>query len=167
MRERCRTDEQNDADDEQSRAQHPRDHPGTGSDDRRRPIGNDLAHCLTDLGRIETHHQDRIGAHHRGVFNQAIDRVTARLLEQQGIFVDLAADDRAQPGHDVATEAAAPDDDAKALTLDLGYLVAGDVFGGNNQHDVLRSVGALEAWPNRLSRVGKTTQQAVSVLMIS
>jgi hypothetical protein len=52
-----------------------------------------------------------------------------RLFEQLGVFVDLAADDRAQPGHDVAAEPAASDNDAKTLTLDFEHPVMGDVLG--------------------------------------
>jgi hypothetical protein len=71
--------------------------------------------------------------------------------------VDLATDDRAQPGHDVAAEATAPDNDAKALALNLRHLVAGDIFGGNNQHDFLRWVGRSSLAESPLG-VGKTTQ---------
>ncbi len=61
-----------------------------------------------------------------------------RLFEQLGVFVDLAADDRAQPGHDVAADPAAADDDAKALALDLDDPVVGDVLGGDDQHGALQ-----------------------------
>jgi hypothetical protein len=60
--------------------------------------------------------------------------MTPRFLEELGVFVDLAADDRAQPGHDVAAEPAAAHDDPEALALDLGDAVMRDVFGRDDEH---------------------------------
>ena len=60
--------------------------------------------------------------------------MTPGLLEQLGVFGDFAADDRAQPGHDVAAQPAAAHDDPKTLALDLGYPVMGDILGGDDQH---------------------------------
>src|SRR5271170_3605666 len=90
-----------------------------GLDQGRSAVGDDLAHRLPDLGRIEAHHQDRVGPHRRRVLDKAVDRMTPRLFKQLGVFADLAADDRAQPGHDVAAEPAAAHNDAKTLALDL------------------------------------------------
>ena len=56
-----------------------------------------------------------VRAHRRRVLHQPVDRAAPRLFEELGIFVDLPADDRAQPGHNVAAETAAAHDDAKAL----------------------------------------------------
>jgi class 3 adenylate cyclase len=136
-----RTEAKN-GDAQQRATHHAEDLSGDALDHRRRPVGNDFAHRLADLGRIEAHHQHGVGAHHGGVAYQAIDGVAARLFEQLGVFVDLAADDRAQSGHDVAAETAASDDNAKALPLGLDDPVAGDGLGGYDQHSCLRSVVA-------------------------
>src|SRR5713226_9436975 len=68
---------------------------GIGLEDDGRAVGDDLAHGLADLRRIEAHHDDGIGAHGGGVPHQTVDRLAPRFLEQAGIFVDLAADDGA------------------------------------------------------------------------
>ena len=85
-------------------------------------------------GGIEAHHQDRVGPHHRGVLHHPVNCVAARLLQHLGVFADLAADDAAQAGHDVAAEAAAAHGDAEALAERLAHVVAGDRFGGGDKH---------------------------------
>ena len=62
---------------------------------------------MADLGGIEAHHHDSVRLHETRVFHQAIHGVAARLLEELRVLGDLAPDERAQPGHDVAAEAAA------------------------------------------------------------
>jgi len=61
--------------------------------------------------------------------------VAARLLEELRVLADLTADERAEPGHDVAAEAAASYDDTEYLTLDLAHPVTRDVLGRDDQHD--------------------------------
>src|SRR6516164_2195151 len=129
---------------------------GERFDHRGGAVRDDLAHRLTDLGRIEAHHQDRVGAHHGGVLHQPVDRLAAGLFEQMGVFVDLAADQGAQPRHDVAAEPAAADDNAKTLTLDLDHPVTGDILGRNHQHPSLhRSNAAHEVTRDCLNSANK------------
>ena len=79
-----------------------------------------------------------VGAHRGGVSHEPVDRMATRLFEQLGVFVDFAADDRAQPGHDVAAEPAAAHDNPKALTFNLGHPVTADIFRRNYEHCPLR-----------------------------
>src|SRR4051812_43872761 len=51
--------------------------------------------------------------------------------------MDLATDDRAQSGHDVAANAAAADHHAEALTLAFPHSIARDVLGRDDQHGSL------------------------------
>src|SRR5262249_56794283 len=95
-------------------------------DDRCRAVGDDFAHRLADFCGIEPHHQHCIGAHRTRVLDETVDCMTPRLLEQLSVLVDFAADDRAQPRHDVAAQATATDHDPKALTFDVGDPVTGD-----------------------------------------
>src|SRR5215472_5728348 len=75
-------------------------------EDHGRAVGDDLAHGLADLGGVEAHHDDAVGPHGGGVLDQPVDRLAAGLLEELGVFVDLAAHDGAEAGHDVAAEPA-------------------------------------------------------------
>src|SRR5438093_447413 len=95
---------------------------------------DDLAHRLPDFRGVKAHRDDRVGAHHGRIFGQTIDCLASRVLEQVGVFMNLAADNRAQPGHHVAAEPAAADDDAKALSLDLDYAVTRNILGSDDQH---------------------------------
>src|SRR3954447_11726302 len=60
--------------------------------------------------------------------------MTPRLLAQLRIFMDLAADDRAQTGNDVAADPPAAHNDPEALSLDLDDPVMGYVLGRDDQH---------------------------------
>src|SRR5579885_367594 len=99
-----------------------------------RAISDDLAHGLADLRGIETHHDHAVGPHGRGVLDHAVDRLAPRFLQRAGVFVDLATDDRAQPGHEIAADAAAAHDHPEALSLDLSYPLPRDAFTGRDQH---------------------------------
>lgn len=67
------------------------------------------------------------------------------LLKQLCIFVDLAADDRAQPGHDVAADPATAYDNSKALPFDLAHPVTGDILRCYHQHYRLQLWSVIEA----------------------
>ncbi len=74
-------------------------------------------------------------------------RRSARVLFQRlRVFVDLAADDRAQPGHDVAAESPAADDHAEDLTQRGRHAVSGDILGRGDDH-ALSSVTRRPACP--------------------
>src|SRR5580693_19176 len=77
-------------------------------DDRRGAIGHDLAHRLSHLGGIETHHDDGIRTHRGRVAHHAVDGLAPRLFEQLRVFVDLAADP-ARAHHDAEDLAESPD----------------------------------------------------------
>jgi hypothetical protein len=79
---------------------------GVGLEDHGGSVGDDLAHGLADLGRIETHHDDAVGAHRCGVAHHPVDGVPPGFLEKLRVFRDLAADDGAQSGHDISADAA-------------------------------------------------------------
>src|SRR5205085_9873331 len=64
----------------------------------------------------------------------AVDRVATRLLQQLGVFLDLAATQGAQARHDVAAQAAAAHDQAEDLALRLDHLITGNVFSRSNDH---------------------------------
>src|SRR3954469_5805505 len=87
-----------------------RDGSGVGLDDDRRSVRNDLGHRSRELAAVEAHRDHRVGAHQRGVLHQPIEGLPTRVLEELGVFVDLAAAERPEPGDQVAGEAAAPDD---------------------------------------------------------
>src|SRR3954451_10395834 len=75
-----------------------------GLQDHGRAIGDDLAHGLADLRGIEAHHDDGIGTHGRGILDHPVDGMAPRLFQQSRIFMDLAADDGAKPGDDIAPD---------------------------------------------------------------
>jgi hypothetical protein len=60
--------------------------------------------------------------------------MAASFLEQGGVFLDLAAEERAQSRSQIASKSAAPHDDSEALTLDLANTVTGDVFSRDHKH---------------------------------
>src|SRR3984893_1924218 len=110
--ERANRANQSDAADDEQRGTATALSAGHRLDYRCGAVGDDLAHRLSDLRRVEAHHDDRVGSHHGGIFRQAIDRLAPRLLEKVGVVVDLPTDGRAQSSHDVPAEPAAADDDA-------------------------------------------------------
>src|SRR5471032_2505429 len=101
-----------------------------------RAVSDDLAHGLADFGRVETHHDDRVAAHLLRILHHAVERMAARLFQQCGVFQYLAAEDGAQPGHQVARQATAAHDDAEYLPLHFQHPIACDVFGSSDQHDL-------------------------------
>src|SRR5271163_3432862 len=107
-----------------------------GLENHGRAIGHDLAHGLADLGGIEAHHDDAVGAHSGRVLHEAVDGLAAGLFQELRIFVDLAAHDGAQARHDVAGDPARADDDAKDLAQRLFGVIAGDAFCGGDDHGV-------------------------------
>src|SRR5690349_7567528 len=90
------------------------------------PVGDDLGHRRGHLGAVEAHRDHRVGAHEGCVLDQSVERLAAGVLEQLGVLMDLAAGERAQPGHDVAGEAPRPDDEPEGLALRLHGPMAGD-----------------------------------------
>ena len=58
-------------------------------DDRRRAVGDDSAHCLADLGRIEPHHQHRVGAHRGRISHEPVDRV-ARASSSSWVYSSIS-----------------------------------------------------------------------------
>src|ERR1700674_3583884 len=100
------------------------------NDDDRCTISNDFAHGLAHFRGIEAHHDDGVGTHDGRVAHHPIDRLPASLLQQLRIFVNLAAGDRAQSGHDVAADAAAPHHDSKALSDGFLHTMPRNMFGG-------------------------------------
>src|SRR5690349_11936098 len=114
-----------------------------GLDDHRGPVGHDLGHVARHLAAVEAHRDDRVGAHDRGVLDEPVQGLAAGVLEELGVLVDLAPAEGAQAGHEVAREAAAPDDEAEGLALRLGDAVAGDERGGRDDHE--RASGAWAA----------------------
>src|SRR3974390_3355199 len=113
---------------------------GSRLKDHGRSVRHDLAHRLADLGGIEAHHNDAIGAHCRRVAHEAVDRMPARFLEELRIFMDLAPDERAQARPDVASDPARAHDDAKALAQGLFHAVPCDTLRGGDEHRHLRSI---------------------------
>src|SRR6516162_8934809 len=100
-------------------------------------IGDDLAHGLADLGGIEAHHDDGVGAHGRRVLHHAVDGVAPRLLQQSRVFMDLAADDGAKPRDDIAADAAAAHHDTEALPLHLPNPLSRDPLACRDKHPTL------------------------------
>src|SRR6266436_2554025 len=99
-------------------------------------IGNDFAHGLAHFGGIEAHHDDTVGAHGGRVSYHSVDGLPAGLFQQLRIFMNLAAGDRAQPGHDIAADAAAAHDDSKTLSDGLLHAVPRNMFRRRNQHEL-------------------------------
>src|SRR6185437_14653278 len=60
--------------------------------------------------------------------------VAARFFQHLGVLVDLAANDRTQPRHHVAADAAAAHHQAEHLALAFGDLVARHVLACHNDH---------------------------------
>src|SRR6478672_2052606 len=96
-----------------------------GNDDDGRAVGHDLGHVAGHLAAVEAHRDDRVGAHERGVLDQAVQRLASGVLEELGVFVDLAPAQGAQAGDQVAREAAAADHEAERLALRFHGAVAG------------------------------------------
>src|SRR6516162_9051163 len=88
-------------------------------DDHRGPVGDDLRHALAELRAVEAHRDHGVRAHQDGVLDHAVERLTAGVLEQLRVFVDLAADEGPEAGGDVAGEAAAADDEPEDLAAGL------------------------------------------------
>src|SRR4051794_21131084 len=105
-------------------------------DDDGRAVSDDLGHRVRHLRAVEAERDDRVGAHHRCVLDHPVDRLAARVLEQARVFVDLAAADRAQAGHDVAADAAAADDKAEDMALGFLDAPAGDERCGRDEHRI-------------------------------
>src|SRR5207244_12720275 len=99
-----------------------------GLDHRRRPISDDLAHRVADLGRVILHSDHGVGAHRSGVLDHSVDRVPTRVFEQLSVFGDLTDAQRAQPGHDVYAEVAAADNKAENLAFHLQHTKYRDVL---------------------------------------
>ena len=83
----------------------------------------------------------------RRVLDHPVDRLAAGVLEELGVLVDLAADERAQPGRQVAGQASAADDEAEHLALRLGDSMAGQVWGRRDDH--VAPPGLWVAWSGR------------------
>src|SRR5215469_7467904 len=109
-----------------------------------RAIGDDLAHGLADLGGIETHHDDGVGTHGRGVLHHAVDGVAPRLLQQSRVFMDLAAHDGAKPRHEIAADAPAAHHDTEALPLHLPNPLSRDPLASRDKHLALPVQNAEE-----------------------
>src|SRR5262249_34096789 len=105
-----------------------------GLQHNRRAIGDDLRHRLPDLGAVEAHHHDAVGAHGRCVGDHSVDSVSAGLFEQLRVLGDLSARERAQPSHDVAAEPAAADNHPEDLALDLSDALAWHVLSRYYKH---------------------------------
>jgi hypothetical protein len=52
--------------------------------------------------------------------------------------MDLAADNRTQPCHDIAAKPTAADHDAEALPFDFDHAVTRDILGSDDQHPSAR-----------------------------
>jgi len=91
-------------------------------------VGDDLAHCLADLGRVEAHHYYGVCAHRRRIAHEPVDRLASGLLKQLRVFVDFAAYDGAKAGHDVAAKSSRAHDDAESLTERLPRAMSRNVF---------------------------------------
>src|SRR5712671_4313667 len=100
-----------------------------------RAVGDDLRHRAGQLGAVEAHRDDRVGAHQGRVLDQPIEGLPAGVLEQRRVLLDLAATDRAKAGDQVAREAATPDDDPEGLAFRLRDAVSGDERGRGDDHD--------------------------------
>src|SRR5690348_7681819 len=107
-------------------------------------VGDDLAHGLADLRRIEAHHDHRVRAHRLRIGGQAVNCVPARFLEHLRVFVDFAADEGPQPGHHVSANAAAAHDHAEDLAFGFPDAMAGNTLGGDDDHGIFPSA-ALSA----------------------
>src|SRR5512146_865320 len=92
---------------------------GVRDDDDGGPVGHDLRHRRRHLAAVEAHRDDGVRAHERRVLDHPVDRLAAGVLEELGVLVDLAPDERAQARGDVAGKAAAPDDEPERLALRL------------------------------------------------
>jgi hypothetical protein len=77
---------------------------------------------------------ERVGAHHGRVLHQPVHGMPPRLFEQGGVFVNLAAHDRAEPCHDVAAEPSRAHDDAETLAKRLFHAITRYAFGCGNNH---------------------------------
>ncbi len=91
-----------------------------------RAVGHDLAHRARQRGAVVAHRDDRVGADQRRVRDESIEGLSAGVLEEAGVLVDLAAAERAELGHEVAADASAADDQAEHHPLRIGDAMAGD-----------------------------------------
>src|SRR5512141_2504670 len=66
--------------------------------DHGRAVRDDLGHRLGELAAVEAHRDDGVAAHERRVLDHPVDGLAAGVLEELGVLMDLAADERAQPG---------------------------------------------------------------------
>jgi hypothetical protein len=105
-----------------------------------RSVRHDLAHCLTDLRRIESHHDNGIGVHETRVADHPVDSMTPGLLEQLCVLGNFATDDRAQSSHDIPAKPAAPHYQTEDLTLDLDHAMSGHIFCCHNKHNTSANV---------------------------
>src|SRR5579859_4485588 len=86
-------------------------------DDHSGAVGYDFAHGLADFRGVELHTNDSVGTHGGRVLYHAINSVTARFLQQFGIFNDLATRQRTQSSHDVPAQAATAHNHAEDLAF--------------------------------------------------
>src|SRR5664280_808337 len=117
---------------------------GVGHDHDRGPVGHDFRHGCADLRRVEAHREDRVGAHQSRVLDHSVEGLAPGVLEQLGVLVDLATDERAEAGGEVAGEAATSDDQPKDLAFHLGDPVSGHVGSGYDDHWI-SSIGCVDA----------------------
>src|SRR5438105_5208558 len=103
-------------------------------DDDRRPVRDNLRHGLPHFGRVEPHRQDRIGPHGRGILNHSVDRLSSRVLEERGEFVNLASSKRPHESGDVSTQSPASNNYPKYLTLGLDHSVFRDKICRRDDH---------------------------------
>ena len=76
-----------------------------------RTVGQNFGHTGCDLVCIVAHADDRVGAELGGMLNHQLVRVCAGSFTQLRVQRDIAAEQRLQPGADVADDAARADDD--------------------------------------------------------
>ena len=122
-------------------------------DNDRRPVGDDFGHRVADFGRVEPHREDRVPAHERRVLDHSVEGLAPGVLEQRGVLMDFATNDRSQAGGEVSGEATASDDEAEDLPLDLCDAVSGHVRGRSYDHWI-----SFVGWVNSVARCLSASQ---------
>src|SRR6187397_3521593 len=122
---------------------------GVRLDDDGGAVGDDLGHRVVELGAVEPHADDGVGAHERCVRDHSVEGLTAGVLEKLGVLVDFASDEGAQGGTQVPGQASAPNDDPEDLSVRLGESLAGHEWRCGDDHAGSMPVNGGRGAPSR------------------
>src|SRR5437870_8007643 len=112
--------------------------PGTLPPPRshRRPVRADLGPVRAHLGGVEAHRDDRVGTLGLGLLDHPLHHVVATVDERLRHPFQLAAEDRLEARAELRADVARADREAHHLAQHLDDLLAGQLVGGRDQHQI-------------------------------